>query len=233
MKLSIVIPALDEESRIEKCLSSIVRQDIPRTDYEIIVVDGGSRDKTVEIVRKYADKVILSEKKGIGYQQNVGAIYAAGDILIFIHADTYFIRRDIFRKLLEYFEDRTIVGGAIGHKYYPENKYGIKIFNTLDSFLASFFVYLNMPRTGGPVTVVRKDVFNEIDGFIENLYEDVEIGFRLEKIGKIFRDTEISAYSSNRRLEKDGVAKNVLKYALLNVALKLDKAIEVDYPKIR
>ncbi|MFH1773470.1 MAG: glycosyltransferase [Methanobacteriota archaeon] len=233
MKLSIVIPALDEEGRIEKCLSSIVRQDIPRTDYEIIVADGGSRDETVEIAKKYADEVILSDRKGIGYQQNIGAKYATGDILIFIHADTYFIRRNIFRKLLEYFEDKTIVGGAIGHKYYPENKWGIKIFNTFDSFLASFFVYLDMPRTGGPITVVRKDVFNEIDGFIENLYEDVEIGFRLEKIGKIFRDIEIGVYSSNRRLKKEGVTKNVLKYALLNVALKLDKAIEIDYPKIR
>lgn len=233
MKLSVVVPALDEERRIEKCLESIIRQNVPHTSYEIIVVDGGSRDKTVEIARKYTDKVVLSDVRSIGYQQNVGAGYANGDILVFIHADTYFIRSDIFRKLLEYFEDSTIVGGAIGHKYYPENKWGIKIFNTLDSLLASFFVYLDMPRTGGPVTVVRKDVFNEIDGFIKNICEDVEIGFRLEKRGKMFRDTEISAYSSSRRLEKDGVVKNVLKYALLNMGLKFDKAIEICYPKIR
>lgn len=233
MRLSVIIPALNEEKYIERCLKSITEQDVSRLNYEIIVVDGGSKDNTLRIARKYADKVLLSDKRGIGYQQNLGARCASGDLLVFIHADTYFIRRDVFRKLLQYFKDDTVVGGAISHKYYPENRFGIKIFNTLDSFLASLFVYLNKPQTGGPVTMIRRDVFNEIGGFIENICEDVEIGRRLREKGKIFRDTEICAYSSSRRLEKEGILKNILKYTLSKMALKLGRTLDIKYPLIR
>ncbi len=233
MRISVIIPALDEEKYIERCLKSIIRQDLPRESYEIIVVDGGSRDRTREIARRYADKLLLSDKQGIGYQQNIGAEMARGDLLVFVHADTYFIKRRVLRKLLQYFEDEAVVGGAVSHKYYPEDTLGIKVFNTLDSFLASFFVYLNMPQTGGPVTVIRKDVFFDIGGFIENICEDVEIGQRLREKGRVFRDVEISAYSSSRRLEKEGILRNVVKYVLSKLALKFGKNLNIKYPQVR
>lgn len=233
MKISVIIPALNEEKYIERCLLSIVGQDVPRDCYEIIVVDGGSTDRTREIARKYADILFISDKQGIGYQQNLGAEMASGDVLVFIHADTYFIRSDVFRRLLQYFEDESIVGGAVSHKYYPENKFGIKVFNTVDSLLATIFVYLDMPQTGGPITVIRRGVFFEIEGFVEEICEDVEIGQRLREKGKVFRDTSISAYSSSRRLEKEGILRNVVKYILTKVAFKLGKSLNIKYPLVR
>lgn len=233
MRISVIIPALNEEKYIERCLRSIARQDLPRERYEIIVVDGGSVDRTWEIAGRYADKLLLSDKQGIGYQQNLGAKMARGDLLVFVHADTYFIRRGVLRKLLQFFDDETVVGGAVSHKYYPEETLGIKVFNTLDSFLASFFVYLKMPQTGGPVTVIRRDVFFDIGGFIEDICEDVEIGQRLRERGTVFRDVEISAYSSSRRLEKEGILRNVVKYVLSKAALRLGKSLNIRYPQVR
>jgi glycosyltransferase involved in cell wall biosynthesis len=197
------------------------------------VVDGGSRDRTLEIAREYADKVLLSDKQGIGYQQNIGAEIARGDLLVFIHADTYFIKTGVLRKLLRFFEDEKVVGGAVSHKYCPEDKFGIKVFNTVDSFMASFFAQLNMARTGGPITVIRRDVFYQIGGFIEDICEDVEIGQRLREKGRVFRDTEISAYSSSRRLKKEGVLRNVTKYILSKMALRLGRNLNIKYPHVR
>jgi glycosyltransferase involved in cell wall biosynthesis len=65
MEFSVIVPALNEETCIEACLKSILRQTLPRNSYEIIVSDGASNDRTVEIARKYADRVVVSEKRGI------------------------------------------------------------------------------------------------------------------------------------------------------------------------
>jgi glycosyltransferase involved in cell wall biosynthesis len=63
LEFSVIVPALNEETYIEACLKSISRQTLPRNSYEIIVSDGGSNDRTVEIARKYADRVIVSTEK--------------------------------------------------------------------------------------------------------------------------------------------------------------------------
>jgi glycosyltransferase involved in cell wall biosynthesis len=233
IKISVIIPTLEEEKYLEKCLRSIVAQNIERDAYEIIVVDGGSRDGTIQIAKKYADRVISSRKRGIGHQQNVGAEFARGDILVFIHADTYFIKNDVFETVLKYFEDEKVVGGAISHKYYPEDKYNIKVFNQASFVLASVSDRIGRPNLGGPVTIVRKSVFNEIGGFVDNICEDLEINRRLRKKGKILRDLEIRAYSSSRRFEKEGVVKNLMRYALSQLILIFGIEVEINYPPIR
>lgn len=233
MKLSVIIPALNEERLIEKCLKSIIRQNVPRNDYEIIVVDGGSQDRTVKIAKKYADTVLSSDRKGIGYQQNFGARHASGNILLFLHADTYLITERVFQRVLRYFRDKDVVAVAISHILYPENSYGIKIFNFMDLIWRNFFARLIKANTGGPILAVRRNIFEEIGGFIEEVGEDSEIGLRLRKKGKIFRDPKIDAYSSSRRFEKEGALKNTLKYILLFVGFIFNKKIAISYPEIR
>jgi len=83
--ISVIIPALNEEKRIEQCLQSLKNQSYG--DFEIIVVDGGSRDGTVEITRRYA-KVIKQKSRTIGGARREGAMVAKGDILAFTDADT-------------------------------------------------------------------------------------------------------------------------------------------------
>jgi len=84
MTFSIIIPTLNEAANIERCLLALQ----PLRDCaEVIVVDGGSGDNTVELATPYADKMLLSGR-GRARQMNQGAQQATGDILLFLHADT-------------------------------------------------------------------------------------------------------------------------------------------------
>ena len=83
--LSIIVPVLDEEARIGAALEALAP--FRARGVEVIVADGGSRDRTVEIARPLADRVIAAPR-GRGAQMNAGAAAATGDVLLFLHADT-------------------------------------------------------------------------------------------------------------------------------------------------
>src|SRR6185503_8054057 len=81
--LSIVVPTLDEEATIAATLAPLREPEV----LEVIVADGGSRDRTREVAAKLADRVLVA-RRGRGAQMNLGAEVAAGEILLFLHADT-------------------------------------------------------------------------------------------------------------------------------------------------
>ena len=86
--LSIIVPVLDEEKVIERCLLSARKTSEESTSVEIIVVDGGSVDATARKARALGAKVIRATKRGRGTQQDEGTRAARGDFLFFLHADT-------------------------------------------------------------------------------------------------------------------------------------------------
>ena len=85
--ISVIIPALNEERYLARCLGALVRQCNKGQD-EIVVVDGGSTDRTVEIAEEYADKVLIEPARPVGAARNLGARQAKGEFLAFIDADT-------------------------------------------------------------------------------------------------------------------------------------------------
>src|SRR5574341_590559 len=87
MKFSIIVPTYNEEQYIENCLKSLVTQDYSKSEFEIIVSDSSSNDRTVEIARPIADKVVITKKRGIAHGRNFGANNSAGEILLFVDAD--------------------------------------------------------------------------------------------------------------------------------------------------
>ena len=88
-KMSIVIPTLNEEKYITEALDSIRKQK-GAPAHEIIIVDGGSTDKTLKIARKYADLIIHEPKRTVGAGRNTGMYAARGDILVCANADTVY-----------------------------------------------------------------------------------------------------------------------------------------------
>src|SRR3990172_3737337 len=85
--ISIIIPTYNEENYIEKCLKSLSNQTLPRNKYEIIIVDGGSKDRTIDIARKYVDKVIRQKSKGVGGARNDGVNAAKYGVIATTDAD--------------------------------------------------------------------------------------------------------------------------------------------------
>ena len=84
-KISIIIPTINEANNLPLLLSDL---SIIQTQGEIIIVDGGSEDKTIDVANIYGAKVYKSQERNRGLQLDIGAKNAKGDWLIFLHADT-------------------------------------------------------------------------------------------------------------------------------------------------
>jgi glycosyltransferase involved in cell wall biosynthesis len=106
--ISVVIPSFNEAERIEQCLISLSRQSIPRDEYEIIVVDGGSKDRTREIAEKYADYVFIQTSPKVGGARNDGALHAKGEIIATTDADTI-LPPDWLKQIQKGFKNKDVV----------------------------------------------------------------------------------------------------------------------------
>ncbi|MEM1587408.1 MAG: glycosyltransferase [Candidatus Bathyarchaeia archaeon] len=201
--ISVVIPTLQEEKYIGNLLSKLLYID---PSLEIIVVDGGSVDKTVDIARKFTDKVYVLKTRGIGMARNYGAHMANGDIIIFIDADVD-PRPDFIKKTVSALKREHVVGATCNimpKDPLPHEQAFFKLYNFI-LFLISFF----KPHSRGVFLAVKRDAFMKVGGFNEMLPcgEDHEIIFRLSKIGKITFLRDLVVYESMRRFRKIGFFK--------------------------
>ena len=105
--ISIIIPTLNEEKTISQCLETVVN--IP--GIEVIVSDGVSTDRTVEIAGQHRDVKVVSSLTGRSIQMNNGATCAKGEILLFLHADCILSKEDVL-KIRQIFDSGVFVGGA-------------------------------------------------------------------------------------------------------------------------
>ncbi|MEM2119430.1 MAG: glycosyltransferase [Candidatus Bathyarchaeia archaeon] len=205
--LSVVIPTFQEERYIEKTLSSLskIKAWAP---LEIVVVDGGSTDHTVDKAKRFADKVYQLRKRGISRARNFGAKKASGDIILFLDADVD-PTQDFVDKVLEIFNDSSVVGATCNimpvHAKTVENVF-FKLYNKLLRFVCRF-----KPHSRGEFLAVRKMAFLALKGFDEELpcLEDHEFAFRLSKVGKFVFADDFTVYESMRRFRKLGLHKVV------------------------
>lgn len=108
--VSILIPTLNAASVLEKCLASIVKQDYPKEKLEIIVADGGSTDKTLEIAKKYGAKIYKNPLKTGEAGKAVALRYAQGKLVALIDSDNLLPGPTWFRQMVEPFSDPEIIG---------------------------------------------------------------------------------------------------------------------------
>jgi len=163
--ISVIIPTFNEEENIAQCLVSLSHQNIPRADYEIIVVDGGSKDATCEIAKKYADRVFIQTSKKVGGARNDGVKVAKGDIVATTDADCILPPHWI-KTLIEDFKDPNVV--QIYGPVYPiedgiGNRFSLLLANTFAriGYYSKTFYY-----TLGCNTAFRKDAFNRAGMFL-------------------------------------------------------------------
>ncbi len=199
MKLSIVIPALNEEGLLGRTLASI-----SSLAHEIIVVDGGSNDRTLEIARQYTPHALSSER-GRGTQQHSGACHTQGDALLFLHADTT-LPEDFKEMALEILSDPKVAFGAFRLSIFPPTP----TLNLVAHLANLRSRILKMPYGDQALFMRRKDYFR-VGGFKDlPIMEDVDLVRRLNGIGR-FKLAQGKVTTSARRWEKERLIRTTLR----------------------
>ncbi len=202
--ISIIIPTLNEASYIERSLQSIKNQSAE--NIEIIVIDGGSSDNTVEIAGQYADLVMV-ERSNIAAARNLGAKHARGGVLIFLDADST-IAPDFALKIEEFFSASGIAA-AYGKMvpFEEEMTVGLRALTFIGYRLVpKISLLLGSYIISGPCMVVSKSAFDAVKGFREDLdtAEDLDLYRRLAPYGIVQSDALIFS-TSMRRFSKGGL----------------------------
>lgn len=192
-KVSIIISAYNEEDKISDCIESLKAVDYPRDQYEVIILNDGSKDKTSSIVAKYADgKNIVfvdnKENKGKAACLNQGISLAKGSYVACMDADTV-VPKDILKKIVPYFKDNEIGSVTVSievnnPKNFLQRIISIEYILGLSLFLKVFSSLNCIHVTPGPFSIYRKSLLDKINGFDENnITEDLEIAYRIHKSG--------------------------------------------------
>ncbi len=172
MKLSIIIPALNEEKVLGQTLAGLKDQSA-----EIIVVDGGSKDTTVEMALQYTSHVLIAPR-GRGLQQHAGARQSQGNVLLFLHADTQL--PPAYEHLIDQaLANPGVVFGAFYLSFYPSTP-------VLDliAFMANLRSrFIRLPY-GDQALFIRRTAYFQVRGFQDwPIMEDVDLVRRLNRAG--------------------------------------------------
>lgn len=179
MKISIVIPAYNEENYLPRTLEKIglSLKDV-ECDSETIVVDNESKDQTSQIAQRFGATVFTETTHNIAKVRNTGAKNATGDVLIFIDADTL-VPETLVQKIADAMKDENCFGGAVAVDYEEFKRKWMKLYLRGWQFWGTLF---NMKQ--GAAQFCRRSVFEELNGYDETIYmgEDVIFYWRLAKL---------------------------------------------------
>lgn len=193
MKLSIVIPAYNAEKYLEDAVNSIDYEEA-----EIIVVNDGSTDATLEIANRLGCRVVDQKNEGLAKARNNGAQVASGDILLFLDSDDCFFPQSI-EKLLERYDKNSIVRGRAVEYYsedLPEDER-----KKLELKKGAFFGLI----TG---CLIPKEIFNVLGGFSESVGagEAIEFTLKAKDAGIRIEDFELDVV--RRRIHSSNFGRN-------------------------
>lgn len=201
--ISVIVPALNEEEVIGRCLRSVKNQRYSKK-HEVIVVDNDSTDRTVEIAQKYADKVIFEEEKGKYAACNRGAREANGEILAFLDADTV-VLENWLSEMSKAFEGPSVIGATCPVKPLNYDPVSFLYFNLYNK-LVKASVQLRQPKIWGAALALRKDVFHKVGGFSNTVnFEDLDLVGRLKYLGEFVMMEDTLALSSPRTVKTKGL----------------------------
>lgn len=193
--ISVVIPVLDEEAEIGPCVESLRGASAA---HEVLVVDGGSGDRTRENAAAAGARV-LDAPRGRARQQNLGAAAAAGDVLLFLHADMRLPAGGL-EAVDALFDDPRVVGGGFHKRYVPQPPLLAAVAWLQNHLRAGWLKNL----VGTNAMFVRRDTFEALGGFPETPFmEDVLLCDALKAAGRLEivpREVEVSA----RKYTRDG-----------------------------
>ncbi|MFC1807958.1 TIGR04283 family arsenosugar biosynthesis glycosyltransferase [Candidatus Omnitrophota bacterium] len=197
--ISIIIPTYNEETSISKLLESLPNG----KEVETVVVDGGSSDRTVEMIKTHPVKLVHSTRNR-ALQMNEGAAESSGDIFLFLHADCI-LSKTAIESIRSQLRSEGIIGGCLTQRI-DSNRLIFRVIEASGNVRARLLKIFY----GDQAIFVRREAFFELNGFDRiNLFDDVTFSQKLSRLGKasVLKD---KVFASPRRWQSQGVAKTTL-----------------------
>jgi len=201
-KISIIIPTINEANNLPLLLSDLSSI---QKESEIIIVDCGSEDKTIDIATIYGAKVFISKERNRGLQLDIGAKNSKGDWLIFLHADTR-LNHDWFRKI------NSVLKGGNNYIYYFKFKINNKkiIFRVLEIFVNFRSKFFKQPY-GDQGLIIHRTTYLKNNGFRKiPLMEDIDFLRRLNN-KKDLKQLNLPIFISSRKWERTNIFLQAIK----------------------
>jgi len=216
-KLSVIIPAHNEEKYVGDCLKSVL-ENAPFDILEIIVVDNASTDKTAEVAGKFPKvKVVFEPKKGSNYARERGFLESRGDILAYVDADVHLPKNWFKTAYDEFNNDKELICLSGPCEFYDISKWKnflSKVFWIIFAMPVYYFIgYMIL----GANFVVKREALLKIGGFNTDITfygDDADTARRLNKIGKTKFSPSFLVAQSGRRLTTEGIIKMGLRYGI-------------------
>lgn len=213
MKISIVIPTYNEEKYLPVLLKSIRQQKFK--DYEIIVADANSKDKTVEIAKRYNARIVNGGLPSVG--RNNGAKAASGEIIFFLDADVKLVSNDFIKNVYNEMKERNLELATC--EFVPmSNLFMDKLMHKFANTFIKLYHQSN-PHAPGFCIFVSKSLFDKIKGFDESIRiaEDHDFVKRASKYKNLGILDSAKIQVSVRRMEKEGRFNLIGKYLQVNL----------------
>ena len=206
MRVSVIVPTLNEETHILQTIQSLQRL---RGEKEIIVVDGGSDDQTVPLASTQPVRVIQAPQ-GRGSQMHAGALAAKGDVLWFVHADTI-PPPSALEHISQSLETKSVVGGNFS-LLFDGPSHAARQLTAIYPMLRILGLYY-----GDSAIFVRQDIYHQIGGFGPlPIFEDLDLLRRLRRVGR-FVHLNCRIITSSRRFEHRNFALIWLRWTALQL----------------
>jgi rSAM/selenodomain-associated transferase 2 len=207
MRLSVIVPTLNEERAIASTLGAIMRG---ASGAEIIVADGGSADAT-RAIASALDVRVVDAPPGRARQMNAGARQAGGDVLAFVHADTA-VPLSFAADIATALSDLAVVGGR-----FDLALDSAALAYRLIGRLISIRSRISRTATGDQAIFARRQTFERIGGFPDiELCEDLDFARKLKRAGRV-ACLRSRVTTSARRWQRDGLVRTVLRMWLIRV----------------
>jgi cellulose synthase/poly-beta-1,6-N-acetylglucosamine synthase-like glycosyltransferase len=231
-KISVVVPTLNEEKYISSCLGSLEKQDF-EGNFEVIVVDGGSSDSTVELAKLAADKIIIYKRRPVGDARNLGAKLAEAGTVAFIDADTI-ASENWLSNICKSLCHPEVVGVTGPTLPYEGSELDVLAYKVATGWLQRFSMVFGLPHVAGFNCAYRREPFLRCGGFEEGrtLSEDLALSLKMRHEGQLLFNKDMVAYTSPRRIRNYGYVRLAMFY-LLNDAIFALTGKSLYYPPVR
>jgi len=211
---TIIVVAYNEERIIKECLKSLKKQTFK--NFELIVVDNNSTDRTAKIAKKEVKNVIVEKRQGYIYAFNAGAKKARGEFIAAADADSIY-PRDWLEKAAKWIRKKPEIIGVYGSTRFYDSA---PLMNFFSNIIFSLFLYLTrflgQTNTPGYNFIMSRKAYFDVGGYNPQRYNgiqfDFELGNRIANIGAVILDTSNIVQTSSRRFKKNGYIRTTLEY---------------------